>query len=108
MRPDAAFEIQFGYLERPTHRNTSWDAARYEVAAHKWADLSEANYGVALLNDSKYGYDVLDNVLRLSLLRATMHPDPWADRGTHHFTYSLYCHPGGSRHGRRGARRLSR
>lgn len=92
--PRATFEIQYGHVERPTHRNTSWDVARFEVPAHKWVDLSEGDYGVALLNDGKYGHDVRDNVLRLTLLRAPMDPDPMADRGTHHFTYCLLPHRG--------------
>jgi alpha-mannosidase len=90
----ATYEIQYGHVERPTHANTSWDAARFEVCAHKWADLSEPGYGVALLNDCKYGYDILGNVIRLSLLRAPTWPDPLADRGLHHFTYRLLPHAG--------------
>ena len=77
----ATYEIQFGHLERPTHVNTSWDVARFEVCAHRWADLSEPGYGVALLNDCKYGYDVHGNVMRLSLLRAPGWPDPASDQG---------------------------
>ena len=88
----ADFDIQFGHQSRPTHRNTPWDQVCYETIGHKWAELSEGNYGVALLNDGKYGYDVHGNVLRLSLLRATTSPDPWADRGVHTFTYSLLPH----------------
>jgi len=90
----ATYEIQYGHVERPTHANTSWDAARFEVCAHKWADLSEPGYGVALLNDCKYGYDIRGNVMRLSLLRAPTWPDPVADRGRHHFTYRLLPHAG--------------
>ncbi len=90
----ATYEIQFGHVERPTHANTSWDVARFEVCAHRWADLSEPGYGVALLNDSKYGYDISGNVIRLSLLRATTWPDPVADRGHHRFTYRLLPHRG--------------
>jgi alpha-mannosidase len=90
----ATYEIQFGHVERPTHANTSWDVARFEVCAHKWADLSEPGYGVALLNDCKYGYDIAGNVIRLSLLRAPTWPDPEADRGRHHFTYRLFPHAG--------------
>ena len=85
----ATYEIQHGHLERPTVRNTSWDIARFEVSAHRWADLSEPGYGVALLNDCKYGYDVHRNVMRLSLLRAPGWPDPEADRGHHRFAYAL-------------------
>ncbi len=90
--PQAAFEIQFGAIQRPTHRNTSWERQKFEVAAQYWADLSEAGYGVALLNDSKYGYDVKGNVLRITLLRGPDYPDPEADRGRHQFTYSLLPH----------------
>ncbi len=92
--PQATFEIQFGAVERPTHRNTSWEQEKFEVCAHRWADLSEAGYGVSLLNDCKYGYDVRDNVLRLTLLRGPESPDPDADRGQHEFTYSLFPHAG--------------
>jgi len=92
--PHATFEIQFGALERPTHRNTSWEQQKFEVPAQRWADLSEDAYGVSLLNDCKYGYDVKNNVLRLTLLRGPDYPDPEADRGTHRFTYSLLPHPG--------------
>ena len=90
----ATYEIQFGSIERPTHRNTSWDWARFEVCAHKWADLSEGGYGVSLLNDSKYGHDIHDNVLRLTLLKSAVSPDPEADQGLHRFTYSLLPHVG--------------
>ncbi len=90
----ATYEIQFGHVERSTHTNTSWDLARFEVCAHRWADLGEAGYGVALLNDCKYGYDILGSVMRLSLLRAPTHPDPTADRGRQRFTYALMPHPG--------------
>jgi len=90
----ATYEIQFGAVERPTHRNTSWDQEKFEVCAHRWADLSEAGYGVSLLNDCKYGYDVRDNVLRLTLLRGTERPDPDADRGQHEFVYALFPHVG--------------
>jgi alpha-mannosidase len=97
--PHARYEIQYGHVERPTHTNTSWDLARFEVCAQRWADLSEAGYGVALLNDCKYGYDIQGNVMRLSLLRAPGWPDPRADRGTHEFTYALLPHPGDLRQG---------
>ena len=90
----ATYEIQFGHLERPTHTNTSWDVARFEVCAHRWADLSEPGYGVALLNDCKYGYDINGNVMRLSLLRAPGWPDPETDQGAHRFTYALLPHAG--------------
>lgn len=90
----ASYEIQYGHVERPTHRNTSWDEARFEVCAHTWADLSEQGFGVALLNDCKYGHDALGNVLRLTLLRSSTHPDPIADKGRHEFGYALYPHAG--------------
>ncbi|HEY3416504.1 MAG TPA: glycoside hydrolase family 38 C-terminal domain-containing protein, partial [Armatimonadota bacterium] len=90
----ATCEVQFGAYERPTHRNTSWEQQKYEVPAHRWVDLSEAGYGVSLLNDSRYGCDVREHVMRLTLLRSTIYPDPQADRGEHQFTYSLLPHAG--------------
>ena len=90
----ATYDIQFGSIERPTHWNTSWDWARFEVCGQKWADLSEGDYGISLLSDSKYGWDIRDNVMRLTLLRSPNHPDATADIGIHHFTYSLYPHSG--------------
>jgi alpha-mannosidase len=95
----ATFDIQFGNIERPTHWNTSWDWARFEVVGHKWADLSEGNYGVALLNDCKYGHDVKDNVMRLTLIKSPIRPDPQADKCLHHFTYALLPHAGTWREG---------
>uniref|UniRef100_A0AAR2LJC4 alpha-mannosidase n=1 Tax=Pygocentrus nattereri TaxID=42514 RepID=A0AAR2LJC4_PYGNA len=92
--PNATYEIQFGNLQRPTHRNTSWDWARFEVWGHKWADLSEHGFGVALLNDCKYGYSVYQNVMTLSLLRAPKAPDANADMGHHEFTYAVMPHAG--------------
>ncbi|MBN3314125.1 MA2C1 mannosidase, partial [Atractosteus spatula] len=92
--PSATYEIQFGHLQRPTHRNTSWDWARFEVWGHKWADLSEHGFGVALLNDCKYGYSVYRNTLTLSLLRAPKAPDANADMGQHQFTYAVMPHAG--------------
>ena len=90
----ATYEVQFGAVERPTHRNTPWDQEKFEVPAQRWADISEAGYGASLLNDCKYGYDALGNVLRLTLLRGTSYPDPTADLGEHDFTYSLLPHAG--------------
>ncbi|WP_436794419.1 alpha-mannosidase [Actinospongicola halichondriae] len=89
---DARYDIQYGHVRRPTHRNTSWDDARFEVCGHFWADLAEPDFGVALLNDGKYGHDCLDSTMRLTLLRAPNYPDPDADRGSHHFAYSLLPH----------------
>ena len=90
----ATYEIQFGAIERPTHTNTSWDAAKFEVCAHKYCDLSEYGYGVAMLNDCKYGHDIHDGVMRLTLLKSPTHPNPDADRCQHIFTYSLVPHEG--------------
>jgi len=89
---DAIYEIALGHIERPTHTNTLADALRFEVPAHRWADLSESGYGAALLNDCKYGYDTRGHVLSLTLLRSPKEPDPMADMGVHRFTYSLVAH----------------
>jgi alpha-mannosidase len=94
LSPSATFEIQWGNVQRPTHRNTSWDWARFETCAQKWVDLSEGDYGVSLLNDCKYGHDIQGNVLRLSLLRSPTLPDPEADQGEQRFAYSLLPHAG--------------
>ena len=90
----ATYEIQFGSVERPTHKNTSWDRAKFEVCAHKYADLSDGGYGVSLLNDCKYGHDIHENTMMLSLLKSGVMPYPEADQGDHSFTYSLYVHEG--------------
>ena len=91
---EAQYEIQFGHLARPTHAETSQAKAMFEVCAQRWADLGDQAYGVALLNDSKHGYDIRGSVMRLSLLRSPTHPDPTADQGLHHFTYALLPHRG--------------
>ncbi|MEV0374966.1 glycoside hydrolase family 38 C-terminal domain-containing protein [Streptomyces sp. NPDC050636] len=93
----SASEVQFGHVHRPTHTNTSWDAARFEICAHRWLRVAEPGYGIALLNDSTYGHDVtrtphtegLGTTVRLTLLRAPHSPDPETDQGTHRFTYAL-------------------
>jgi len=91
----ARYEIQFGSVERPTHWNRSADFGMFEVPAHKWADLSEGDFGVALLNDCKYGHDTHGNVMRLTLLRAPKSPGKTADVGkTHQVTYSILPHSG--------------
>ncbi|MFF3325586.1 alpha-mannosidase [Streptomyces sp. NPDC002889] len=95
-------EIQFGHVHRATHDNTGWDAARFEICAHRWLRVAEPEYGVAVLNDSTYGHDVtrtpheagLGTTVRLTLLRAPHSPDPRTDLGTHRFTYALL--PGGT------------
>ena len=88
------YDVQYGNVRRPNHWNTSWDQAKFETVAHRWADLSERNYGVSILNDCKYGHDIKDNVLRISLLRAGTHPDYLQDQGEHSFTYALLPHQG--------------
>lgn len=90
----ATYEVQFGQVRRPTHFNTPYDLAQFEVCAHRWADLSETNHGVALLNDCKYGHSIHGGTLSLSLLRAPLDPDPMADCGHHRFRYALLPHPG--------------
>lgn len=107
---EAAFEIQFGHIRRPTHRNTTWDLAKDEVAAHKWVDLSQHDFGVALLNDSKYGHKVKGSIIDLDLLRSVPYPgyntainltvpdgDPhpgYTDQADHFFSYALLPHAG--------------
>lgn len=91
---NATYEIPYGTIQRPTTRNNSWEKAKFEVPAMRWADLGNTSNGFSLINESKYGYDAKGNVLRLSLLRSPTWPDPEADRGHHHFTYALYPHAG--------------
>ncbi|NGZ78020.1 alpha-mannosidase [Saccharibacillus alkalitolerans] len=91
---EATYDVQYGNVKRPTHWNTSWDMARFETVGHQWADLSDRGYGVSLLNDCKYGYDIKDNVMRLSLIKCAQHPDTEADQGAHEFTYALLPHEG--------------
>lgn len=88
----ATYDIQYGNIRRANHSNTSWERAKFEVVGHRFADLSEHDYGVSLINDCKYGYDIHQNVMRLSLLKAAIYPDPIADKGEHTFTYALYPH----------------
>ncbi len=90
----ATYEIQFGNVERPTHVNTSWDMAKFEVCAQKWVDLCEGDQGVAMINDCKYGHDIRGNVMRLTLLRSPKAPDPVCDMGIHRFSYSIVPHYG--------------
>ncbi len=98
MADRSASEIQFGHVFRPTHTNTSWDAAKFEICAHRWIHVGEPGYGVAVVNDSTYGHDVsrraregggLTTLVRLSLLRAPRFPDPDTDQGRHHLRYAL-------------------
>ncbi len=90
----ATYEIQFGHVSRPTHMNTSWDMARFEVVAHRWADISQPDYGVAIINDCKYGHQILGNTISLNLLRSPKIPDPKADMHEHVFSYGLLPHAG--------------
>ena len=90
----ANFDIQYGFLERPIHRNTSWDEAKFEVCMHQYCDLADTAGGLALLNDCKYGVSVHENIIGMSLLRAPTYPDATADRGKHEFTYALMPHTG--------------
>jgi len=92
--PFATYEIPYGTIERPTTRNNSWEKARFEVPALRWADLGDGQHGFSLINESKYGYDCAGNMLRLSLLRSPVYPDPNADQGHQSFSYALYPHPG--------------
>lgn len=94
----AVYEIQFATVERPTHTNTSWDAEKFETCAQRFGDISEPGYGAALLNDCKYGYDIHDGVMRLTLLRSPTFPNA-ADKGYHEFTYSFLPHKGTYREG---------
>ena len=91
---ESTAEIQFGHVRRPAHRNTSWDQARFETVMHRWVDLSEPDFGVAMLNDSKYGYDVVGSTLRLTVLKSPTYPWPMADQGEHRFSYALVVHHG--------------
>ncbi len=90
----ATYEIPFGTIKRSTTLKAQWDKGKWEVNAQKWADLSNNDFGISLLNNSKYGYDTRNNVMRLSLLRSPKWPDPTADRGDHSFEYSIYPHKG--------------
>ena len=93
----AACGIQYGYIERSTGRNTSVEQAMFEVAAHKYVDLSDGQFGVALVDDGKYGHNIQDNILDLNLLRSPTYPDPHCDRGKHQFRYGFFPHEGSAR-----------
>jgi alpha-mannosidase len=90
----ATYETQFGHLQRPTHNNTSWDYAKFEVCGHKWIDFSEWNFGVSMLNDCKYGFSVKGNTMHMSIVRAPKAPDDKCDIGRHLFRYALLPHTG--------------
>ena len=91
---EASFDIQYAYVKRPSTRNTSWELAKFEVVAHRYADISDLQYGAALLNNCKYGYKVHGSTLDLNLLRSPKYPDFNADIGRHEFTYSFLPHQG--------------
>ena len=90
----ATYDIQYGNVRRATHRNTSWDDAKFEVCMHKFADISEHGFGVSLMTDCKYGCDTLGSEIRLTLLKSATYPDPTADKCLHEFSYSIYPHTG--------------
>lgn len=96
----ATYDIQFGSVKRATHKNTSWDAAKFEVCAHKFMDMAEYDYGISLMNDCKYGHNVSDKTMKISLFKCATWPDPDADKILHSFTYSLYPHSGDYRSAR--------
>ncbi len=87
-------EIQFGHVKRATHRNTSWDRARFEASMHRWVDVSEYDFGAALINDCKYGYDAVESMVRITLVRGATAPYAEADKGEHRLRYGLFVHAG--------------
>lgn len=91
---EASYETQYGLVKRPTHYNTTWDMAKFEVCCHKFADLSERGYGVSILNDSKYGFATCGSLMRLSLLRSPKAPDAHADMGKHVIRWAILPHKG--------------
>lgn len=91
---EAIHEIQYGHVRRPNHRSRPYDFDRFEVANHKWTALCEEGRGFAVLNDCKYGVNVLGTSIKLTLLRSPFSPDPDCDRGTQHFVYSFYAYDG--------------
>ncbi len=90
----ATCDIQFGTTEKSLSKNTSWDKARFEVCAHKFVDYSEADYGVAIMNDCKYGYGLDYKNISLTLLKCATSPNENADKGKHYFKYAIYPHVG--------------
>lgn len=90
----ATYDVQYGNVRRANHWNTSWDQAKFETVAHRFADMGDRNYGVALMNDCKYGYDIKEHRMRLSLIKTATHPDHLQDQGEHEFTYSILPHQG--------------
>ncbi len=108
VRTDTAMcDIQFGVVARPTHPSSPWDAAKFEVCAHRYVDVSEPNFGVAVLNTGRYGHHVFDGAVRVSLARAAKYPDPGADHGHHEVTLALRPHGPGLAEVRDAAARLN-
>ena len=105
---NAACDIQFGVVDRPTHPSTPWDAAKFEVCAHRFVSVSEPSFGVAVLNDGRYGHCVFDGAISVSLARAAKYPDPDADHGRHQVTLALRPHDGDLADVRAAAERLNR
>jgi alpha-mannosidase len=95
----ATTHLPFGAINRSTHRNTSWEQAKYETVMHYWADISRTDFGVSILNDCKYGCDIYDSTIRLSLVRSPVRPDGKSDLGEHRFSYALYPHEKSWEHG---------
>ena len=96
---EATFDFQYGSIARPTHTNTSWEKAKFEVCGHKWADMSEDDWGVSIINNSKYGYSINENEIKMTLLTSPKYPNPEADMGKHTIFYSLFAHNGSTRKG---------
>lgn len=90
----ATYETQFGHIERPTHQNTSWDAAKFEVCGHKWITTFENGYGVGMLNDCKYGFNTEGSTMKLTVLKCSQYPNEEADQGEHKLTYSIMAYEG--------------
>jgi alpha-mannosidase len=103
----ATCDVQFGVVSRPTHPSSPWDAAKFEVCAHRFVDVAEPDYGVAILNDGRFGHGVFDGRVRVSLARAAQYPDPLADRGRHEVTLALLPHGAGLGDVRAAASRLN-
>ena len=89
---EAICDVQFGQVKRPTHASSSWDAAKFEVCAHRFVDITEPSFGVAVLNNGRYGHGVQEGGVRVSLLRAAKYPDPGADHGRHAVTIAVLPH----------------
>jgi alpha-mannosidase len=108
VRTDSALcDVQFGVVSRPTHPSNPWDAAKFEVCAHRFVDLAEPDFGVAVLNDGRYGHSVFDGAIRVSLARAAKYPDPGADHGRHRVTLAIHPHDAGLSAVRDAAARLN-